>query len=56
MNAKKKGCKCKERGGRCKEKVQPKQNKWCALLYLQDVEVRPNGNVYPHSGVGFAEL
>lgn len=44
------------KGGRCKEKVQPKQNKWCALLYLQDVEVRPNGNIYPHGGVGFAEL
>lgn len=43
-------------GGRCKERMLPKQNKWCALLYLQDVDVGPNGNVYPHGGVGFAEL
>ena len=56
MNAKKKGCKCKERGGRCKERMLRKQNKWCALLYFKDVDVGPNGNVYPHSGVGFAEL
>ena len=49
MNAKKKGCKCKE-------KVLPKQTKWCALLYFKDVDVGPNGNVYPHGGVGLAEL
>lgn len=26
------------------------------LLYLQDVDISPNGNVYLHGGVGFAEL
>lgn len=26
------------------------------LLYFKDVYISPNGNVYPHGGVGFAEL
>lgn len=33
-----------------------KANQVVPLLYFKDVYISPNGNVYPHGGVGFTEL